>query len=290
MAFRSNNPISLVFPPFRGVTRRIILIALCVYLGMAAIGLFMPVLAGVLTSLFELRADKALHPLIWELVTYPFMGNGLLSVTFALLSMWFFGSALEEERGSQWLGEFFLAATIGGAAIASALTQVAIRQAPELVPQIWTAGMWPAVLAVLVAYGRIHAESQVKFNFLFTIKAKYLAAIYVLFYVGLALVGGDRFGALTALCNAGAGYGFLVLAPRRGFRVDVSERWFALRNWYYRAKRRRAAKKFTVYMRKQGKDVPIDADGRYVDPEETSRGSNGRDPNGHDPNDKRWMN
>lgn len=290
MAFRSNNPISLVFPPFRGVTRRIILIALCVYLGMAVIGLFMPVLAGVLTSLFELRADKALHPLIWELVTYPFMGQGLLSVTFALLSLWFFGSALEEERGSQWLGEFFLAATIGGGAIASALTQVAMRQAPELIPDIWTLGLWPAVLAVLVAYGRIHAESQVKFNFLFTLKAKYLAAIYVLFYLGLALVGGDRFGALTALCNAGAGYGFLVLAPRRGFRVGVAERWFALRNWYYRAKRRRAAKKFTVYMRKQGKDVPIDEDGRYVDPEGTSRGSNGRDPNGHDPNDKRWMN
>ncbi len=290
MAFRSNNPISLVFPPFRGVTRRIILIALCVYLGMAAIGLFSPVLAGVLMSLFELRADQALHPLIWELVTYPFMGDGLLSVAFALLSLWFFGSALEEERGSRWLGEFFLAATLGGGAIASALVQVAIRQAPELVPQIWTAGLWPAVLAVLVAYGRIHAENPVKFNFLFTLKAKYLAAIYVLFYVGLALVGGDRFGALTALCNAGAGYGFLVLAPRRGFRVGVAERWFAVRNWYYRVKRRRAAKKFTVYMRKQGKDAPIDEDGHYVDTEGTLGGKQGRSANGRDPNDKPWMN
>jgi membrane associated rhomboid family serine protease len=304
MAFRSNNPISLVFPPFRGVTRRIILIALCVYLGMAVIGLFSPVLAGVLMSLFELRADQALHPLIWELVTYPFMGQGLLSVAFALLSLWFFGSALEEERGSRWLGEFFLVATIGGAAIASALSLAAAGHVPGLGPQTWV-GLWPAVLAVLVAYGRIHAEDQVKFNLLFTIKAKYLAAIYVLFYVGLALVGGDRFGALTALCNAGVGYGFLLLAPQRGFRVGVSERWFALRNAYYRAKRRRAAKKFTVYMRKQGKDVPIDEDGRYVDPEGGPRGPNGgdpngrdpngrdpngRDPNGRDPNDKRWMN
>ena len=35
MAFKSNSPISLVFPPFRGVTRRIILIALCGFLGLA---------------------------------------------------------------------------------------------------------------------------------------------------------------------------------------------------------------------------------------------------------------
>lgn len=287
MAFRSNNPISLEFPPFRGVTRRIILLALCVYLVMAVVGLFSPILAGVLMSLFELRADMALHPLVWQLVTYPFMGDGLLSVAFALLSLWFFGSALEDERGSRWLGEFFLVATIGGGAIASALIQIAMRQGPDVIPQNWTAGMWPAVLAVLVAYGRIHAESKVKFNFLFTIKAKYLAVIYVLFYVGLALTGGDRLGAVTALCNAGVGYGFLVLAPRRGFRVGVAERWFALREAYYRAKRRRAAKKFTVYMRKQGKDVAIDADGRYVDPEGTVGGP---DLNERDPNDRRWMN
>jgi hypothetical protein len=141
------------------------------------------------------------------------------------------------------------------------------------------------VLAVLLAYARFHAEDQIQFNFLFTIKAKYIAAIYLLFYLGAALVGSDRFGALTALCNALAGYGFLRLAPRHGLRVGVSERWFALRNSYYRAKRRRAAKKFTVYMRKQGKDVSLDEDGRYVDPEGKPRDSKGRDPN-----DKRWMN
>jgi hypothetical protein len=111
-------------------------------------------------------------------------------------------------------------------------------------------------------------------------KAKYIAVIYVLFYVALELASKERFGALTALCNAGVGYAFLKLAPKRGFRVGVSERWFALRNGYYRAKRRRAAKKFTVYMRKQGKDVNLDEDGRHVDPDGKPR----------DPNDRRWMN
>jgi membrane associated rhomboid family serine protease len=280
MAFKSNNPISLVFPPFRGVTRRIILIALCAYLGLALLRLFTPVLENTIFSLLVLRPDQALHLQIWQLVTYPFMGEGLLSVAFALLSIWFFASSLEDERGPRWMSEYFLAVTIGGGLVASILCLAAAGHIEGLGPQVWTVGLWPFVLAVMVAYGRIHAEEPVQFNFLFTIKAKYLAVIYVLFYLGMALVGGDRLGALTALCNAGVGYGFLLLAPRRGFRMGLSERWFALRNSYYRAKRRRAAKKFTVYMRKQGKDVPIDEDGRYVDPDGTPR----------DPNDKRWMN
>ena len=280
MAFRSNQPISLTFPPFRGVTRRIILIALCVYLGSAAIGLYSRELEGTLLVQLILRPDQALHPLIWELVTYPFVARGLFSVGFALLSIWFFGAVMEDELGSRWMGEFFLVSTIGGAAMSSALSLAVQGHIPGLGTGFSMSGMWPAVLAIIVAYAHFHAEDQLQFNFLFTLKAKYLAAIYVLFYVGLALIGGDRFGALTALCNALVGYGFLRLAPRRGLRVDMSERWFAMRNSYYRAKRRRAAKKFTVYMRKQGKDVSLDADGRYVDP----------DGNPRDPNDRRWMN
>ena len=68
--------------------------------------------------------------------------------------------------------------------------------------------------------------------------------------------------------------------PRRGyaFSLSLSERFYGLRNEFYRAKRRRAAKKFEVYMRKQNRDVHFDKNGRYVEPED------------RDPNDKRWMN
>jgi hypothetical protein len=59
----------------------------------------------------------------------------------------------------------------------------------------------------------------------------------------------------------------------------VSEGYFGLRNAYYRAKRRRAARKFEVYMGKQGRQVHFDKEGRYVDPDARK-----------DPNDKRWMN
>jgi membrane associated rhomboid family serine protease len=281
MAFRSNGPITLALPPFRGATRRIILIALGVFFGALVLGLYSADLAGGLLNFFVLHPDKALHPLIWEVVTYPFAGGGLLSLAFALLSFWFFGSALEDERGSRWLSEYFLVVTIGGGVVASLLSLATRNHIPGLGPMESAAkGMWPAVLALILAFAVLHPDQELSFNFLFKIKAKYLAAIYMLFYLASTLGGADRFSALTALCNGLAGYAFLRLAPRRGFRVALSERWFALRNSYYRAKRRRAGKKFTVYMRKQGRDVSLDADGRYVDPDGKAR----------DPNDRRWMN
>jgi membrane associated rhomboid family serine protease len=281
MAFRSNGPIVMMLPPFRGVTRQIILIALGVFFGGLLIGIYSPGLAGTLLDFFVLHPEKVFHPLIWEAVTYPFVAGGLLSLAFAALSFWFFASSLEDERGTLWMSEYFLVATIGGAWVASMLSVATQGRIPGLYAHVSTArGLWPAVLALITAYATLHPEHELNFNFLFKIKAKYLAAIYVLFYLASALSAGDRFGALTALCNAGAGYGFLRLAPRRGLRVAISEWWFALRNSYIRSKRRRAAKKFTVYMKKQGKDVSLDADGRYVDPDGKKR----------DLKDKRWMN
>jgi membrane associated rhomboid family serine protease len=127
MAFRSNNPISLVFPPVRGITRRIILTTLCVYFGLALLALFSKDLAGTLSTLMVLRADQALHPLVWELATYPFFGQGLLSVAFALLSVWFFGSALEDDRGSLWFSEYFFTSTIVGAITATLISDDGLR-------------------------------------------------------------------------------------------------------------------------------------------------------------------
>ena len=277
---RSNGPITLSFPAFRGVTRRLILIALVGFVGSLVLGFMTP--DTTIVNLLTLHPDQALH-LVWQFWTYPFLPTGFISLLFALLSVWFFGSALEDELGSLWLTEYFLVATIGGGLLACLLTRAADGRIPHLSSHEATWGMWPAVLALLVAYAYYHAEEKLRFNFIFEVKAKYLAAGYVAFYLIAAMLSGDRLGAVTALCVALSGYIFLRLAPRKGLRFTVSEKWFSMRNAYYRAKRRRAAKKFTVYMKKQGKDVSLDADGRYVGPDE-------RDPNGRDPNDKRWMN
>jgi hypothetical protein len=115
--------------------------------------------------------------------------------------------------------------------------------------------------------------------FVVRIRAKYMVAIYILFYTAVLLKGGDRFGALLQLAGGLAGALYLRFAPRGGLAVGVSERLFGVRNAYYRYKRRRAARKFQVYMGKQGRSVKFDSDGRYIDPDKKK-----------DPTDKRWMN
>jgi len=277
---RSNGPITLSLPPFRGVTRRIVLIGLISFFVFAILAAFLNSLEANLVGLILLEPHLAAHGLIWQLVTYPFGPLGLVSEAFALLSVWFFASTLEDERGSRWLGEYFLVSTIGGGILASLISYAVAARVPALDPSHTTIGLWPFVLALLLAFARFHGDSELRVYFVIPIKAKFLAAIYVLFYLTTSLIGGDQFGAMTAVCVALSGYLYLALAPNRGVHMAGSERWYSLRNAYYRAKRRRAAKKFTVYMKKQGKEVNIDADGRYVDPTGTPR----------DPNDKRWMN
>jgi membrane associated rhomboid family serine protease len=279
MAFRSNGPVTLTLPPFRGATRRIILTAIVGYLVLLAVRILLSGFQETLLNITVLAPDLMLHGEVWTLLTYPFVGLDLLGVAFASLSVWFFGSVIEEERGSRWLIEFFLVTTVGGGLLASLLT-VALAGRPGWIPFSGATGLWPFVLAVMIAFAYFNPDQTIRIYFVLPVKAKYLAAFYVLIYLVSTLTSGDRFTAAVALMNGLCGYLFLRLAPRRGARSGASEWWYGLRNAYYRAKRRRAAKKFTVYMRKQGKEVSLDDDGRYVDP-------NGRP---HDPNDKRWMN
>jgi membrane associated rhomboid family serine protease len=280
MAFRSNGPTMVALPPFRGVTRRIILISVICYFLLLVLGMVLPNLEALLTGLLVLEPDKAFGKQLWQFITYPFFGNTLLGLLFAALSIWFFGSSLEDERGSRWMGEYFLVTTIGGGLIAGLLSFPASGRIEGISAIAVASGLWPFTLALVVAFATFHPEETLRFNFILTLKAKYMAAIYILLYLVFALIGPDRLNAVTVLCSAGVGYAFLRIAPRHGVRVAASEQLFGLRNAFYRAKRRRAAKKFTVYMRKQGKDVSLDAEGRYIDPEGTPR----------DPNDRRWMN
>jgi hypothetical protein len=71
-----------------------------------------------------------------------------------------------------------------------------------------------------------------------------------------------------------AGLLFIRFAPRKGFGFAASEWAYGLRNNYYRWKRRRAGRKFEIYMKKQGRTVRLDSRGRQIeddDPKDRSR-------------------
>lgn len=278
MAFRSNGPISVVLPPFRGVTRRIILTTVAVFFALLLLGLFLREGAALAASLLSLSPATS-YKLLWQLISYPFVNAGIFSVLFAAISVWFFGSTLEDELGSRWMGEFFVATTVGGGLLATVLALV-FGRVLNISPFTLASGLWPFSLALLMVFAALHADQELNFNFILRLKAKYIAIIYLLVYLAVALASQQRFDAVLVLANCLAGWVFLRFAPRRGLQFGANEAVYGWKNAYIRARRRRAAKKFSVYMQKQGREVQFDESGRYLDPDGKPR----------DPNDRRWMN
>jgi hypothetical protein len=77
------------------------------------------------------------------------------------------------------------------------------------------------------------------------------------------------------LLGLGAGYIWYTLFLTRKSTVGVSEKYYSIRNSYYRWKRRRAARKFEVYMRGHDRTVTFDEHGNYVPPDDSKKGNGG---------------
>ena len=274
-AMPSNNPISLTLPPFSGATRQLVLWNLVLFFAIAVLTLLPGTAFAVLLTHLVLGPFAVAHGQIWQLVTYAFLNFGIVNTAFALLTLWFIGAMLEGARGSRWIYELYFTATIGGALLASAIALTGLVHSPFP----GASGPYAGIFGLLIATAVLFGDQEFLLFFLIRLKAKYLVAIYILIDLAILLKSSDNFEALLHLSGALAGYLYLRLVPGRGLAFGVTERLYGLRNEYYRSKRRRAARKFEVYMGKQGRKVQFDKDGRYVDPDIK-----------RDPTDKRWMN
>lgn len=271
------GPISLTLPSFGGAVRRLVLINVVAFFALAVIAWVSPAFNHLLMTHMMLEPLAVVHGEIWQLATYSVINPGILSILFSMLTLWFTGSLLEGAYGSRWLTELYWTSVVGGAAIATA---VSFTHLFGLRPDVASVGAWAGIFGLLVAIAMLFGDQEFLLWFVLRIKAKYMVAIYILIAVAVLLKQADSFGALLQLSGALAGFLFVRFAPRRGFGFGITESLFGIRNSYYRYKRRRAARKFEVYMRKQNREVHFDKDGRYIDPDELKR----------DPNDKRWMN
>jgi membrane associated rhomboid family serine protease len=261
----------LAFPDFRGFTRKLILWNLGIYFALLVLGVASKPFAQQLETWGALLPPAVLHGWVWQLVTYSFIHEGVLNTVFELLSLWFLGSFLESNHGPRWVAELYFVSVIGAALAAVGLYLAMPSNLAFLT------GCFGGVFGLLIAFGVIYADMQfMMFPLPMQIKAKYLVAVYMLISLAM-LFSTQRAFAFAQLGGALFGFLYIKLAPRGGFVSGGSERYYGVRNEYYRWKRRRAAKKFQVYMRKQNRDVHFDKDGKYVDPDQ-------------DPKDRRWMN
>jgi hypothetical protein len=78
------------------------------------------------------------------------------------------------------------------------------------------------------------------------------------------------------LLGLGAGYVWHLAFLSRRVSLGISERLYGMRNSYYRWKRRRAARKFEVYMRKhENREVSFDEHGNYIPPDDDKKKNGG---------------
>lgn len=257
------------FPEFSGATRSLVFANLGAYFALLLWGLAAAGTASQIVALLTFEPSAFLHGLLWQPLTYSFVHVGLLGTLLELLSLWFLAGFLESLHSSSWVNGLYAVSVLGTAAAGLVIYICSAPLGLDVAPVPFY-GCFGGIFGLLVAIGVLYGDMEFLLFFTIGIKARYIAVIYGLIAVAM-LFGQQRMYAFAQLGGALAGWLYVRMAPRRGVSFALSERWYGLRNGYYRWKRRRAARKFEVYMRKQGRTVRFDGNGNLLDEDEDDK-------------------
>jgi len=253
----------LSFPPFTKAVKWLIIINTSVYVLQKFLEAVLPNVAGYL-GYAALIPVAVVHGYLYQVVTYAFLHAGFFHIFFNMLTLWFIGALLESDRGTRWFVQLYFVGTVG-----AALTTIALAYAGflHMSPNTPTVGASGAIYALLVGVAVLMGEMEFwMFPLPFQIKAKYMAAVWILIALLGSLSGGAGIAYVAHLGGVFFGYAFVKLFPYKAPVGRPSEKYYGLRNWYYRWKRKRATRKFEVYMRKHDRTVYFDEYGNYIGP------------------------
>ena len=260
------------FPPFRGAVRQIILASVAIYVVTLLLLSFAPSMGRTLVVLGALNPDAIRHGWVWQFVTYAFIYVDPIDFVLSVAGIYFLGYAVEQQIGSaRFYGLFFGSTIIAGVAgFVLSLLGPGLHSASFAQGQ--AAGCGAAANAILMVFYLFNRGAPIM---LFPIPIQ-IPVKWVVFGIGgietayLLLHQFDLFD-FVLLLGLGAGYIWYSLFLTRRSQLQITERYFALRNSYYRWKRRRAARKFEVYMRDHNRTVTFDEHGNYIPPEEDKK-------------------
>lgn len=272
---RRDTTFQFGLPRFTGALRTIILLTVGIWIAIILLWATQRSIASTILSIGQLDPQAVLHGFLWQLLTYAFIHVDPQHVLFALIGVYFIGGSVQERIGSRSFAELYLTSSIlagaagvllslsgrfgtgtalGAGVAANALLMVFYLMSRGASIMLFPLPFQLPVLWVVVAIGGIEAGYFILSNF-------------SLFY-------------LVQLLGLGSGYVWYRLMWRRSIAGNLQDRVAAIRNSYYRWKRRRAAKKFQVYMSKHQHDPKqyFDEYGNYKPPDEKDkkdRGSGG---------------
>lgn len=193
---------------------------------------------------------------IWQFVTYLFLHEGIWHLVFNMLFLYFFGIDLERTWGTQRFYQYYFLTGAGAGAISVLINVLRDPQGLGYASGVPTIGASGAIFGVLIAAGILFPDRQVwliPFPIMIPMKLLVAGSIAIEFFLSLE-VPGDKVSHIAHLGGALVGYLYL----RRGLFL------YRFRNDYLDWKRKRARRKFEVYMRDHKNDPPRDSDDRWV--------------------------
>ena len=272
---RTGEPMTLSLPPFTKAVVWLLGINTGVYLLMELLIRIAPDAVRYTYLHFELVPNAVVqHGALWQVVTYSVLHAGFWHWFGNMLGLWMFGSAIEGAWGTRRFTELYVVGIVG-----AALTTIVLSYAHILGnPAKGTIGASGGVFAVLIAFGMLFGDQEIMMiPFPFLIKAKYFVGILIVATLALAMAGGGDVAYVAHLGGLFFGWLYVRRGPKPAMvNVGLAERFYGMKNSYYRWRRRRAAKKFEVYMRKHDRpDVHFDEHGNYIPPEDDQGKGNG---------------
>ena len=179
--------------------------------------------------------------------------------------------------GQQKILGIFLFGIVGAGlgTVALAYTVGPIIHLSPLTPTLGASG---GVYAIFMATAMLFGDQEVyMFPFPVAIRLKYLVGILAFIALVGSLGGGGNTANVAHLSGLLFGYIYVKFVPRRGLVFALSETTYGITNRYHRWKRRRAGKKFQVYMRKHNQDPAdyFDEYGNFRPPDEKDKKNGG---------------
>jgi membrane associated rhomboid family serine protease len=267
-----NVSFEMGLPPFRGAVRQIILASIAIYVVILLLLAFASAVGQTVLVLGMLDPARVREGWLWQFVTYAFMYVDPLNFVMSLGGIYFLGYAVEERIGySRFYGLFFGSLVLSGiAGFALSFTHV--------IAQDQAFGSGAAANAVLMVFYLYNREAPIMlFPIPIQIPVKWIVIGVAAIETAYLLLNHFALFYCVLLLGFGAGYLWYValLNRRASLSFGFAEKFYGIRNSYYRWKRRRAARKFEVYMKQHDRQVHFDEHGNYIPPDDDRKGNGG---------------
>jgi membrane associated rhomboid family serine protease len=262
------------FPRFYGAVRQIVLLSVGIWILVLLLWAFERPVAQWLLGVGSLSPALVSQGWIWQFVTYGFIHRDPGNIFATMLAVFFIGSAVQEVTGKRPFLELYITSLVGAGVVGFLLSFTGH------IAHGSTLGAGAAANAVLMVFYLFHREASIYlFPFPFQVPVKWIVLIIAAIEAAYWILTDYSLFFTVNLLGFGTGYLWHRFMWRRpSMSVAIGDRLFGIRNSYYRWKRRRAARKFQVYMRKHEHDPKqyFDEYGNFRPPDDDKENGGGK--------------